>query len=120
MLFEADRSALYLAIDFVDECLIEVRNGDGILGAVGKVADGAQPGGVKRLNLTCLELLIESPIVETGLAFGRRNEALDDDKDRDDRQDDEDDGSEMFVHVDVRPFDPLEARLGMEYSAVDS
>ena len=91
LLLEADRSALYLAIDFVDECLIEVRNRDRILGAVGKVADGAQPSGVKRLNLSGLELLIEGAIVEAGLAFAGRNEALDDDKDGDDRQDDEDD-----------------------------
>ena len=120
LLVEADCAALYPAIDFVDESLVEVWNRDGILGTVGKIADGAQTGGVKRLNLTCLELLIEGPIVETGLAFAGRNEPLDDDKDRDDRQDDEDDGPEMFVHVDVRPFDPLEARLGMEYIAIDS
>jgi hypothetical protein len=40
---------------------------------------------VERLNLTGLELLIEGPVVKMGLSFAWRDEALDDDKDRNDR-----------------------------------
>ena len=81
LLVEADRAALDLTVDLVDESLIEIGNGNRVLRAVGEIADGVEPGSVERLNLSRLELLVEGTIIESRLAFARRNEALDHDED---------------------------------------
>ncbi len=70
-----------------------------VLRAVGQVADRGQTGGVERLDLSGFELLIERAVVEAGLPFVRLDEPLHDDEDGDDRQDDENDGPQIFAHV---------------------
>ena len=99
LLVEADRSAFDLLVDFVHERLVDVRDGDGILGAVGEIADGVEPGRVERLDLPGFELLVKGAVIEPGLAFARLNEPFDDDEDGDHRQDDQDDRLEMLAHA---------------------
>ena len=57
---------------------------------------------VERLDLARFEFLVESAVIETRLALTGLNEAFDDDENGDHRQDDEDDGPEVFAHFVVR------------------
>ena len=70
LLVEADRSALYPLVNLIDEGLVDVGDGDGVLRAVGKIADRVEPGSVERLNLAGFELLIKGSVIEPGFAFG--------------------------------------------------
>ena len=54
---------------------------------------------MERLNLTGFELLIEGAVVEPRLALARRTKRSTMMNTSDDRQDDQDDGSEMLAHV---------------------